>query len=114
MPTGTTAPSQGDGEATGRERGHRRKGGYRLAGSAWVVTTAVVLLAALVVGSAVFAAADDVDGPSTGEIVAHVAGALVGLALQRWTGRARLPLRVLAVLGIIVDLGLLLWFFWWR
>lgn len=107
-----TAPLPTAGDAT-QKRAKRPEGGYRLAGVGWVLITALVLLAALVVGSAVFAGLDDVPGPTTGEIAAHVVGAAVGLALQRCAGRARLPVRVLALLGIAADLGLLLWFYWW-
>lgn len=107
----TPLPADG-GESQGQSR-PRASAGRRLAGLATVLTTALVLLAASVVGAAVFAAFDGIPGPDAGEIAAHAAGGLAGLGLRASLRRARLPLRLLLVLAIAADLGALLWFYWW-
>jgi hypothetical protein len=111
--TGTAPLPAGGGEPQEQPR-PRAGAGQRLVGVATVLTTAVVVLAGIVVGAAVFAAFDDVPGPDTGEIAVHVAGGILGLALRRWLRRARLPLRLLLLLAVACDLAALLWFYWWR
>lgn len=110
---GDTAPVPPGGESAETPGKSRVPGARRLVGLATVLATAVVVLAGLIVGSAVFAALDGIPGPDSGEVTAHVAGGLVALALRYGTRRVRLPLRVLLVAAVAVDLGLLLWFYWW-
>lgn len=86
----------------------------RLAGACQVLTIAVLLLALLVIGSAVFSRGHGMPGPPALMIGCHVAGAIVVLLLQRAVSRTRPPAPGLAVLGIGAVLVALLWFFWWH
>ncbi|MGH3438315.1 MAG: hypothetical protein ACRDRN_17845 [Sciscionella sp.] len=86
----------------------------RLASAMWIVTTALVLLALLVIGGAAFSRTKGMAGPSTLEIAAHVVGAVVAVLLQRSMRRGALLTRMLAALAIVAVLATLLWFFWWH
>ena len=76
------------------------------------VITAALLLLGLGLLTALFVSYGfGVPGPRPLALGAHLAGAVLAVPLYRWTLRG--SHRGLAFLGLVVLLGLLLWFFWW-
>ena len=93
-------PTEEFARVTGRRQGFR-------AACAGVLTAALVLLALALLVALFASLAMGMPGPHPVMIGAHVAAAVAGVLLYRWSRRGP------AFLGLVAILALSLWFFWW-
>ncbi len=82
-----------------------------LRGVSGSVTVGLVVLAAVVVGAAVFAGSRP--GPGFWTVVGHVAVAVGAVVLQVFADRRRGPLAGLAAIAVLPLATTALWFWWW-
>jgi len=83
-----------------------------LRGLSGTVMVGLVVLAAVVVGAAVFAGSRP--GPGLWVIVGHVAVAVAAVVLQVYADRRRGLVAVLAAMAVPPLAAAALWFWWWN
>jgi hypothetical protein len=89
-----------------------RLGGGVVAGVTGVVLCVLLFLAVSMVIAQLTSGGHGQPGPGGLAVGAHVGGVVVG-AVCYGVARRRGPRRVFGLVGGLVVLGLLLWFFWW-
>jgi hypothetical protein len=90
----------------------KRPGGGLVSGVAGVVVCVLVIMAVGMVVAQVVSGRDHQPGPGAAAVTWHVVGAVAGIVGYRLTRRSG-PIRLAAMLGVLVVAVLLLWFFWW-
>ncbi|RJQ72815.1 hypothetical protein D5S17_25695 [Pseudonocardiaceae bacterium YIM PH 21723] len=71
-----------------------------------------IILSGVLIGAQYTANRAGYPGPGTWTVGIHLLMALLGVLAQVWTDRQRPPRVYLGSLGILVTLGLTLWFYW--
>lgn len=93
--------------------GQAHAGRGALRGIAGTLAVGLLVLAAVLIVVQLMASDLRVHGPGVGPIVAHLVAGLLALVGAVVADRGRGVVAGLAVLGVVVVTGVVLWLYWW-
>jgi hypothetical protein len=105
-----TTPTRPD-EQAGDQRG--RLSGTRWRGLTGALAAGLIVLALVVLGSAVLALITGTPGPGLFMVIGHPIAAALALVAQRFVDTRRGRAAGVAAVAVLAITGATLWFFWW-